>query len=84
MYLYHCIGKFYLVDLGYPNRSGYLMSYKGPNIIYLNINKDPGGIQLYSFITSKCHRTFFWSFKDEVVDFIGLTKLSNGKANTHF
>ena len=34
---------------------------------------------MYSFITSKFHGVFSWSFKDEVEDFIELTKLSNGK-----
>jgi hypothetical protein len=26
---FHCVGKFYLVDSGYPNRPGYLALYKG-------------------------------------------------------
>jgi hypothetical protein len=27
--IWKCVGKFYLVDLGYPNQKGYLAPYKG-------------------------------------------------------
>ena len=57
MYLY--LGKYYVVDSGYPNRLGYLSTYKGQRYtkvkgtIFLVLE----GVKL------------LWSMEDEVEDF---------------
>ena len=37
--LFHCVGNFYLMDSGYPNRPGYLRPTKEPSTIFRSIEK---------------------------------------------
>jgi hypothetical protein len=54
----HCVGKFYLVDSGYPNKQDYLGQYKGNKYHLSEFRKvqDHKGVRNYSITT-----IFFYS-----------------------
>ena len=66
-----CLGKYYHVDAGYPNRLGYLSPYKGERYHILDWRRGhaPSGQQelfnhLHSSIRNAVERTFdVWKMK---------------------
>jgi hypothetical protein len=81
-----CLGKFYLVDFGYPNRLGYLAPYNGVKYHLLEFKQGPrpgGRNEVFNFHRSSlCNvRVFFRCLEDEMDDTVKLTVISDAKAN---
>jgi hypothetical protein len=74
-----CIGKYYLIDSGYPNRKGFLAHYKGQRY---HVPEFQGGILqlvvkkclIMPIESSQCDRTLIWCLENEMVHFIASSK----------
>jgi hypothetical protein len=64
--IFECVGKFYLVDLGYPNRSSYLAPYKGTTYHLPEFRQCPmprGKKELFNYAHSSLRNVIERSFR---------------------
>lgn len=84
-----CVGKYYLVDSGYPNRPGYLAPYKGTKYHLSKFCweglRPEGKNEIFNFAHSSLKnvikRAFGVRFEDQVENFVAHSQLSITNAN---
>jgi hypothetical protein len=62
---YSCVGKYYLVDFGYPNKPGYLAPYKSTKYHVLEWREGPGSVgqkEVFNFNHSSLRNVIERSF----------------------